>query len=586
MKRISWEGFRLNSLRTKFIVICFLVLAVPSLIIGVVGYQNSKQQLNQLGVAQLKNSVRLTIGMISTMDKEVKAGHITLEEAQERVRQEILGVKGSDNKRPINPRYIIGKSGYVFAINQNAVSVMNPSNEGQELTNVITKDGKQLGKLMVENGTSSGGSFTYMWENPFSKKVETKIAYEELDPSWGWIIGAGAYLSEFNEGANQVLHIILITLGASIIIGAVIVWLFINSITRPISLMTEQVEKISGGDLTMKPMTFRNKDEIGRLARDINTMTGSLKDVITLVASNAEQVAASSEQLTASAVQTSKATEHIAETMQEMAAGADEQVRSVDESAKTIGEMAAGIQQIAASSTQVADMARQAREQSLDGGKAIEIVVNQMNFVNQTVDGLAQVIHELEERSKEIGDILHVITEISAQTNLLALNAAIEAARAGEHGRGFAVVAGEVRKLAEQSSASSHQIFELIGQIQGKIDNATTAMGQVTKEVKSGLDVAQTAGISFNGIQYSVEKVASQIDEVSAASEQMAAGTEQVVRSIQKISEVASETASGTQQVSASSQEQLASMEEISASAQALSRMAENLQMIVENFKI
>lgn len=418
------------------------------------------------------------------------------------------------------------------------------------------------------------------------RNVETKIAYEELDPNWGWIIGAGAYLSEFNKGSNQVLYILLITLGVSILLGAVIVWLFINSITKPIILMAGQVEKISNGDLTMEPMIIKNKDEIGRLTRDINTMTINLKDVIRQVASNSEQVAASSEVLTASAHQTSKATEHIAKSMQEMAAGTDQQVRSVDESAKTISEMAAGIGQIAASSTQVADMAKQALVQSSDGGKAIDIVVNQMNSVNQTVNGLAQVVKELGERSKEIGEILNVITGISAQTNLLALNAAIEAARAGEHGRGFAVVAGEVRKLAEQSSQSSQKIFELIQQIQGKIDNAIIAMEQVTKEVKSGLDVVQTAGVSFNDIKYSVEQVASQIYEVSAASEQMAAGAQQVVRSIQQISEVASETASGTQQVSASSQEQLASMEEISASAQSLSKMAEDLYMIVEKFKI
>lgn len=99
--------------------------------------------------------------------------------------------------------------------------------------------------------------------------------------------------------------------------------------------------------------------------------------------------------------------------------------------------------------------------------------------VQQTVDSIKNIAitnkHNVEEiqnllnQSKEIGQIVDVISDISEQTNLLSLNAAIEAARAGAQGRGFAVVADEVRKLAEQSSNSSKRIVELINGIQNKL---------------------------------------------------------------------------------------------------------------------
>lgn len=99
-----------------------------------------------------------------------------------------------------------------------------------------------------------------------------------------------------------------------------------------------------------------------------------------------------------------------------------------------------------------------------------------MQTIEDKTNATASVIGELEGRSKQIGQIVEVISNIAAQTNLLALNAAIEAARAGEAGRGFAVVAEEVRKLAEQSQEAAKQITELINDVQTHTNSAVTFM--------------------------------------------------------------------------------------------------------------
>lgn len=209
-----------------------------------------------------------------------------------------------------------------------------------------------------------------------------------------------------------------------------------------------------------------------------------------------------------------------------------------------------------------------------------------MNSINQTVTGLANVVKGLGERSKQIGQIIEVITGIAEQTNLLALNAAIEAARAGENGRGFAVVADEVRKLAEQSAQSAQQISMLITAIQQETNEAVQSMEMATKEASNGIVVIHTAGESFVEIKNAIEEVAVQIQEVSASVQQMSAGAEQIVQSMQLVSKIAESAASGTQEVSAATEEQLASMQEISASAVSLSKMAEELQQLIQKFKI
>jgi methyl-accepting chemotaxis protein len=209
-----------------------------------------------------------------------------------------------------------------------------------------------------------------------------------------------------------------------------------------------------------------------------------------------------------------------------------------------------------------------------------------MNTINETIQGLGEVIRGLGARSGEIGLIVDTITGIASQTNLLALNAAIEAARVGEHGKGFAVVADEVRKLAEESANSASRISTLVDAIRTETDAAVDSMKLATTEVSNGLVTVHAAGESFLDVQQAVHSVAGQIQDVSAAVQHMASGTERMFATIQQINEAAISSAGGTQNISAATEEQLATMEEIAASSEALTSMAEELQTNISMFKV
>lgn len=445
---------------------------------------------------------------------------------------------------------------------------------------VGTKVSDQVADVVLKQGKTFVGE-----ANVVGKLYQA--AYEPIKDANGrtigiWYVGASQGMIDKTISAFLTQFLTVLAIGIAAII-ALMLW-FTHRMKKRLAKVTEALYQAGSGNFTLS-IEDDSTDEIGLLASSYNQMRASLKDLVHQVLLTSDQVAAASEELSASADQTTKATDHIAVVIQDVATGTENQLQNINQSAHIIQEMTAGIQQISATAQTVSSMAINAAEFSTGGSQAIDTVIDQMDSIHQSVDGLAEVIRDLSVHSKEIGGILEVIKNISKQTNLLALNAAIEAARAGEQGVGFAVVANEVRKLAEQSAQSAQQITGLITNMQKDTERAANTMKSVSEEVGEGMKVVNLAGSSFEQIKQSVNQVSAQILEVSAASKQMSAGTEQVIHSINLVTDIAEKTSSGTQNVSAGVEEQLASMEEISASAATLTQMADEMQTQVGKFK-
>ncbi|WP_281236980.1 methyl-accepting chemotaxis protein [Bacillus safensis] len=465
----------------------------------------------------------------------------------------------------------IGKQGFAFIGSPDRTYVAHPKKKaGTKISG-----GEWLEKLYSQDN----GAMSYMFEGK-EKQMEFTT-----NKATGWKIVGTMFVSEVEEAAQPVFNMAAIILTGALIIGGILIFFIIRSITKPLSTLVSSSKKISQGDLTEK-IDVRSKDEIGQLGTSFNEMSESLRDVIQAVQTSVENVASSSEELTASAGQTTKATEHITSSIETFSNGNENQSEMVEQSAAHLKQMNEGLNEVAETSDVITSSSIQSKTVAETGGQLVEQTVGQMKTIDHSVKEAEGVINGLEHKSKDITNILGVINGIADQTNLLALNAAIEAARAGESGRGFSVVAEEVRKLAVQSSDSAKEIEKLVNEIVTEIETSQNMFKAVNEEVKNGLTITDQTKESFSQINEQTAEIAARINEMNTTVRELSKGSEQISKAVNEIADVSRESSASIQDIAASAEEQLASMEEISSSSTTLSQMAEELRDLIKKFKI
>ncbi|MGH0542078.1 methyl-accepting chemotaxis protein [Bacillus cereus] len=464
----------------------------------------------------------------------------------------------------------IGKQGFVSIVSQDKTIVVHPT----------LKPGEKLEKSLADElYQKEDGVITY------SLNGEDRNISFKTNIKTGWKIAGVMPIKEIEEATNPIFYKTLTIIGASLLLGGIVILFILKSIINPLRQLVISAQRISQGDLTEK-IDIRSKDEFGQLGGSFNVMAESLRNLISRINTSAGHVAASSEELTASVEQASVATEQITKEMEEISNSAEVQNNEVASGANLIGDVTRNIQYVADNASEVSASSLYTKEKANEGEQLVEQTVTQMQSIHHSVSQSDNVIKLLDKKSQQIGSILEAIQSIAAQTNLLALNAAIEAARAGEQGRGFAIVADEVRKLAEQSSESSMEIGSLINEIQADVHETVKAMNEVGVEVQSGIQVANDTKQSFYEISKSANDIVSKVHGMVELSNKMTSDVMEVDTSINQISMAVKENSSSMQVIAGSSEEQHASMEEINSSAIQLAQMAEELQELIGGFKI
>lgn len=451
----------------------------------------------------------------------------------------------------------------------------------------ITQNGKRIiGSKAPETITTilkSGKK--YAGETTFADN-QYQAVYVPIKDKNGNLIGIlfmGQSESQVMKEFNKMIMLLFIIFFIFIVIPFIVSKLFTRDIKLRLNRLSEALQHAGKGDFS-REVIDKSDDEISLLTASYGAMRKNLSTLVGSVQQMSEQVAAASEQLHASSDETKKAADIIATSVQEVATSNDKQTEFANHLEQTIYRMIDGIKTISNNSISVKQSTEKHANEAKNGESIMQQTVEQVNMINQTNQSASKTINHLGEKSKEIGEIINIITEISSQTNLLALNAAIEAARAGENGRGFAVVADEVKTLAEQSKISANQIRNLIEDIQQGIAESVHAMEEGGNAISKGIGLVSDAGTSFATISTSIQQVNEDVEKISKAIHDVKDGTNEMADIIHSTVSMIHSTAGASQSVAASAEEQNATMQEINASAELLNKLSEQMSVQVSQF--
>jgi methyl-accepting chemotaxis protein WspA len=324
-------------------------------------------------------------------------------------------------------------------------------------------------------------------------------------------------------------------LGLVVAIGISLVSAFFlaRTIVTPLSAMVSSMEVMRTGDLSAR-LDLRRGDEFGsladgfnRLADDLTTLIGDIQRTGIQINTSATEIAATSREHQATANEIAATTSEIGATSREISATSKELSRTMN-----------GVTAVAEKTASLAT----------SGQASLNRMEETIQQITAAAGSISAKLTVLNEKASNIGLVVTTINKVADQTNLLSLNAAIEAEKAGEYGRGFAVVATEIRRLADQTAVSTHDIDQMVRQMQSAVSAGVMGMEKFTDEVRQAVIVVAQVSDELSQIIEQVQTLTPNFESVNEGMEAQSVAARQISDALGQLSEAAQQTVDSLRQ--------------------------------------
>lgn len=461
------------------------------------------------------------------------------------------------------------------ALDSNGDRILN-SPAGDRIVEKVLQNGEEYFSSAVSlDGVMNYGYFMPVYQNGSDDEIIGMV-----------------FVGTDKENKDAVVNGIIFGIGAAVCVAMILcigVGLKLaTSISHNIKKSIGIMGKVAEGDLTVwvDDKMLKRKDEIGDLSRVTVKLKDTLKGILKGISENSASLLEASRALGNAADTTNGTMNEVQNAVSQVVANSTEQSKnseSTSENMRIMGE------HITETSTEVDTLNQNAASMQKSSKKTADTLA-QLCHINEEVERIIGEVKEQTDRTnasiQKINAAMEFITSIAEETNLLSLNASIEAARAGESGRGFAVVADQIKKLAEQSNQSGHEIEETTKALMEDSAREMEIMQRMQEIITEQSGSMQETRANVSEVLKEIEASMQSILQIRESTGRLAESRGEVMEAVEQLSQIAHDNVDSTQQTYTETQEVLDTFRQVYDSAEQLKKIADELAESMQYFKI